>query len=487
MPTTEQKKIAQLVIARLDGRDIDKRFKYYHSLVKKGIGGFIIFGGRLAQVRSGVKKLQKSAEIPLFIASDLEQGLGQQVEGGTLFPPAMAVGQAIDPDNRNDVQLLRQSVRIIAQEARSAGINIIFSPVLDVNTNSKNPIICTRSFSDDPKEVAWFGNEFIKGFHRQGVIACAKHFPGHGDTAQDSHLELPVIKAGRQRLYNIELYPFDKAIKAGVKMIMVGHLKVPVFDSKLPSSLSQKIIQGILKKRMKFKGLVITDAMNMRSVSKKSERHACLMALEAGADILLHPGRPEKVIDYLFSRWEAIEPEVEESFKKIIRLKKTLNKVHSKGSKSHRETAEKLTKKSVKTGNKLKKFEESPSVLILDDDNSKAGATFIKEIRKQYPEIKSFYVDNRYWGSTKKLLGSVSDKPLIILIFSKISAWKGRSGISRKLESVLKKTLGAAGYSVIAGFCCPYVMKGLRADVIIEAYSGSDQAQEAVAKILRNT
>ena len=530
----KKKKIAQLIIARLDGKDINKKFRYYQSLVKKGIGGCIIFGGKLKEVCAAIKKLQDSAEIPLFIASDLEQGLGQHIEGGTLFPPAMSIGQAINPKNRNDIALLRKSISIIAQETKAAGINTIFAPVLDVNTNPKNPIICTRAFSDNPQKVAWFGNEFIKGFQKHGIIACAKHFPGHGDTIKDSHKELPVVKADIKRLRNIELYPFSQAVKAGIKMIMLGHLKVPALDSKFPSSLSQKTVHGLLRERMRFKGLVITDAMNMHAI-RYGEEKACLMALNAGANIILHPSNPEKIIDYLSSRWDEIRTRVEESVRRIVKVKSEINSVQRTaysiqriGAKAHWETAKELTQKSIKIipknktslfchaeldsasketlkqacpeeilnrvqndtfrvqGDTFKVFSKQIVVLIIDDDNNNSGKPFINALKKRYKKIKSFYVDNKtplYPPLVREELKG-GGKPIIIAVFSKISAWKGRSGLSSKLKTILEKSVRASGYSVIVGFCCPYSLSDIKADAVINAYSGSKLAQEAAAKIL---
>jgi beta-glucosidase-like glycosyl hydrolase len=149
----EERRIAQLIIARLDGRDINKRFRYYRSIVKRGIGGFIIFGGKLKEVRDGIRKLQGETETPLFISSDLEQGLGQHIDGGTLFPPAVAIAKAVGHGKKEDVELLRRAIDIIALEAGTAGINVIFAPVVDVNTNPANPVISSRAFSDNPKRV----------------------------------------------------------------------------------------------------------------------------------------------------------------------------------------------------------------------------------------------------------------------------------------------------------------------------------------------
>ncbi|MFH1014812.1 MAG: glycoside hydrolase family 3 N-terminal domain-containing protein, partial [Nitrospirota bacterium] len=178
----------KFIIARLNGRDIEKEFNYYLRLVKKGVAGFIVFGGELNTVRRGISELQKEADDRLIIASDLEQGLGQQIEGGTIFPPAMAVASAIKKDSSrftvhcSQLKLLRKVFKAIAIEARYAGINTIFAPVLDINTNPRNPIISTRAFGEDPESVSFFGCEMIKTFQSHGITACGKHFPGHGDT-----------------------------------------------------------------------------------------------------------------------------------------------------------------------------------------------------------------------------------------------------------------------------------------------------------------
>ncbi len=494
MTIEKRKKISQLIIARLNGRDIKRKLKYYRSLVKQGIGGFIIFGGELREVREGIEKLQASAEIPLFIASDLEQGLGQQINGGTLIPPAMAVAKSINRKRREDISLLRKAVDIISGEIKAAGINVIFAPVLDVITNPENPIICTRAFSEDPEEVAWFGKEFIKGIQRQGIMACAKHFPGHGDTERDSHKELPVIKADMKRLWKIELFPFIHAIKAGVGMVMVGHLKVPALDRRFPSSLSKKTIQGLLRGRMNFKGLVITDAMNMNAVSgsnPESGGKACLSALKAGADIILHPEDPERVIDYLYSRWNRVMPRVNESYRKILKAKKRMNIVCSRpltikriGIRSHWQTARQLTKRSITADIGPAGLKDTPVVLVFDDDNSRAGSSFIKVIKNRYPEAKTLYIDNRYRGKTKTVLDLISDRVLLAAVFSRISAWKGRNGLSRKLMNILEKAVAASKYSVLAGFCCPYILRDLKADNVIDSYSGSETAQEETAKII---
>ena len=172
----------QFIIPRLNGRDIEKDFDYYLRLVKKGIAGFIIFGGKLGIVRQGISELQKESNTPLIIASDLERGLGQQLEGGTIFPPAMAIAAAFRSCQPSAISyqqktLLRKIFKAVAVEAGYAGINTIFAPVLDINTNPKNPIIATRAFGEDAETVSFFGCEMIKVFQANGIVACGKHFP----------------------------------------------------------------------------------------------------------------------------------------------------------------------------------------------------------------------------------------------------------------------------------------------------------------------
>ncbi len=484
----DSRKIAQIIIARLEGREISKRFSYYRSLVKRGIGGFIIFGGRLKEVRDGIRKLQAEADVPLFIASDLERGLGQQIEGGTLFPHAMAIAHAVNRKKRSDIALLRRSVMVMAEEARVVGINTIFSPVIDVNTNPDNPIICTRAFSDNPEETAWFGREFIKGLQKKGLIACAKHFPGHGDTSQDSHRELPVVKADMRRLNRVELYPFYEAVKAKVKMMMVGHLKVPAIDKSFPASLSLKTINGLLRKKMRYKGLVVTDAMNMEAVSgktMKSEGDACIKALIAGADILLHPSRPEYLIDHLTDHFNKIEHRIEESYKRIINAKKVFYKaspsasIRSVGKRENRKAAYELAERSIGDIKIKIAPDEKISLLVIDDDDSNSGAVFIKSVKNRLRNVKVFYRNNK----SKKLPASIKDTILIAAAFSSVSAWKGSSGMSSGLMNLLKKSIKSSKYSIVIGFCSPYILEGIEAEKVINAYSDTEVMQEIVARV----
>ena len=423
----------QFIIPRLNGKDIEKDFDYYLGLVKKGIAGFIIFGGKLEIVRQGISELQKEAERPLIIAADLERGLGQQIEGGTIFPPAMAIAAAITPPvpplakggikggwgqvSGSRLTLLRKAFKAIAVEARDAGINTIFAPVLDINTNPKNPIISTRAFGEDAETVSFFGIEMIKALQANGIAACGKHFPGHGDTEIDSHIGLPLIKKDIQSLEKTELAPFRSAVKAGVKMIMLGHLKVPALDpSGIPVSLSEKAVR-YLRDRMGFKGILITDAMNMGALTQdviarspekigttwqskneiaslsarndRIEERASLMALRAGVDLLLHPTDTERVVSYLQQRFSVQPPadpprrtngcqlSANTLFRKSLRLVRTQADSQRRATEKiktpaapdfgkNRRLSEKITKMSLKIDGQIGPLKK-PFLIILND------------------------------------------------------------------------------------------------------------------------
>jgi beta-glucosidase-like glycosyl hydrolase len=516
-----RKKISQLLMPRLEGNLLTEPpyFEKIKTLLEGGIRGFILFGGKKKDVKKAIKELQRISEIPLFIASDLEQGLGQQVEGGTIFPKAMAIGSAIDPNNTDNIRLLRETINIMALEAKEVGINVILAPVLDVNTNPKNPIICTRAFSETPSKVGFFGREFIRGIQSAGLIACGKHFPGHGDTEIDSHIDLPVMRSSIARLRKVELYPFIEAIKSRVKMIMVGHLLVESLDPERPASHSYKVITGLLRKKLGFNGLVITDAMNMGAIkSLYGENESCFMVTKAGADIILHPENPEYVIEYLSSCWEEIEIRVEESLKRILKIKentiisvipvktgiqknRTLDSCLRRNDSlfmvrnaedylksligRKKEIIQILSDKSIKVLKGSPKFTENSIALILDDDNSGSGKDFIKTLKIRYPKLESFYIDSKnIFSANRKVLNKVNGRLLTIGIFSNISAWKGRSSISPDLYKFLKRAIKESKSSTVVSFGCPHILDGIEADTLIAAYWDSESAQRAAANLI---
>jgi beta-glucosidase-like glycosyl hydrolase len=364
----------EFILPRLNGEDLEGNIGSYIKLVKKGIAGFILFGGRLEHVREGIKELERNARTPLLIASDLERGLGQQVEGGTVFPWAMAMGSALK--NGINPGLLKRAFKSIALEAKWAGINLILAPVLDINSNPENPIIATRSFGEEPRIVSRLGRMMIREIQAEGLLACGKHFPGHGDTQVDSHLALPTITKSLKELERFELKPFKDAIKGNVKSIMPGHLKVPALDpSGLPATLSKKAI--IYLGKMSFKGLVITDALNMAGIGMPEEK-AAVLALRAGADILLHPSEPDKPAEYI--KREKIQVSkrlLEKTRKDLLRVKGLEGPPPFE---VHKELASQIALRAIRAEGKIGPV-KGRTIVILSDEPEKLNP-FIRAVKK---------------------------------------------------------------------------------------------------------
>src|SRR5580765_3505014 len=269
------------------------------------VGGFINItqGSPLGVVKSQAyptavlaNQLQAKSKLPLLIGADFERGTAMRLDEGTSFPTAMALAAAGNPRDAYTMG------RVTALEARAVGIQWVYAPDADVNNNPNNPIINTRSFGEDPARVAEFVKEFVRGVEENGALATAKHFPGHGDTASDSHIDLPVIQADRERLERLELVPFRAAIAAGASSIMTGHLSVPALepDPNTPATLSARILTDLLRHELKFEGLVVTDAMDMGGITVRyAPGEAAVRAFAAGVDALLMPPVPDAAFEGL--------------------------------------------------------------------------------------------------------------------------------------------------------------------------------------------
>jgi beta-glucosidase-like glycosyl hydrolase len=477
----------RFIVPRLNGNEISEKADYYLSLVKKGIAGFIIFGGDLEETRGFISRLQEESELPLIISSDLERGLGQQIKGGTPFPPAMALASAtgggmvssggafsMPKRSRKDgLTLLRKSFEALAAESGYVGINTIFAPVLDINTNPENPIIAARAFGEDSGTVSFFGCEMVKTLQRCGIAACGKHFPGHGDTATDSHIGLPVIDRSLPVLKRRELNPFRKAIGAHVKMIMLAHLSVPAIDdSGIPMSISRKAV-SFLRREMKFEGIVITDAMNMGGLGKFSEEEASLLALEAGVDILLHPSDPEKTADYLSKEGGSFDS------RRLDRFRASLNRLKSRTVPpfdDHQELSRKLTERAIKTSGRFG-VRGRPFVVLLNDEEEEKGTAFRKRLKANLrgAEFRTLKKSSRV-RNIRPPEGAFT----IVAVFSETRAWKG--GATGWLHDALSDMAGKA--DLLISFGSPYLLPHLKGTAMMYVYWDDRTAQEAAADII---
>ena len=299
--------VAQMVVVRASGYLFDHQIQYpnwepqgaklRYWLEQMGVGGVILLGGSAGELALRSQQLQNWAKIPLLIAADIEEGVGQRFAGATWFPPPMAISAIARLEPSIAQHYAEQLGAITAQEALAIGINWVLAPVVDVNNNPDNPVINVRAFGETPEEVSKLATAFIRGAKAYPVLTTAKHFPGHGDTATDSHLDLPVLPHEPTRLAEIELPPFEAAIAAGVDAVMSAHLLIPSWDAERPATLSERILTQQLRQKLEFEGLIVTDALVMGAIANRyGTNEAPVLAVEAGADILLMPVDPEGAI-----------------------------------------------------------------------------------------------------------------------------------------------------------------------------------------------
>jgi beta-N-acetylhexosaminidase len=322
-----KRKIARLVMSSISNREGDDIAEQYrrlrHEVVDLGVGGYTVFGGNVDSTFALVDELKGEAPQPLLVSSDLERGLGQQLEGGTVFPAQMAIGAT---GSRDLAFAMGWST---GRESLKAGIDLVFSPVADVASEPDNPIIGVRSFGGDVDAVASMTEAFVCGCQQAGAAATAKHFPGHGDTRLDSHIELPTVGSSRELMEARELVPFRAAVDAGVRAVMTAHVAYPeLTGDDTPATLSRKIATDMLRGELGFEGVLVSDALLMGAISKRYGRdEAALMALDAGVDILLMPGEVEGTIDGLreaVTRGRLSESRVDESLERIDELHRWL-------------------------------------------------------------------------------------------------------------------------------------------------------------------
>ncbi len=300
--------VAQMVVVRASGYLFNHQIQYplweptaatlQHLIQTLGVGGVILLGGSAGEVALRSQQLQGWATIPLLMAADVEEGVGQRFAGATWFPPPMALATVAQTFPDRAEQYAEQLGDITAQEARAIGLNWVLAPIVDVNNNPANPVINVRAFGETPAIVSQLTTAFLRGAQRHPVLTAAKHFPGHGDTAVDSHLDLPVLPHSLERLAQVELPPFKAAIAAGVDAVMSAHLQIPALDPEFPATLSYRILTQSLRQSLGFDGLIVTDALVMGAIANRyGANEAAILAIEAGADVLLMPLDPAGAIE----------------------------------------------------------------------------------------------------------------------------------------------------------------------------------------------
>ena len=456
------------------------------------VGGLLFSGGLMQNQAMLTNEAQRMADIPLLITFDGEWGLSMRLRGTPVFPKNMVLGCI-----QNDT-LLYEYGREMARQCRELGVQVNFAPVADVNINSKNPVINTRSFGENPVNVANKVIAYARGLEDGGVLSVSKHFPGHGDTDVDSHKSLPVLPFTRERLDSVELYPFRKAVQAGVGGIMVGHLEVPAFEAQrgLPSSLSRNVVYDLLTRELQFRGLVFTDALAMKGVSKHES--LCLKALQAGHDLLLVPRRIKEEVDAILAavkRGELTEQAVEEKCRKVLTYKyalglnkKPLIRLSGLGTRINtpytRDLIRRLNLAAVTVlGNATKVLPLDPAikdVAVLNVGEAAEIRPFIKQL-SEYTHPVEFQLGKDLPAAGRKALRDKLSGYKRILV----CVTEHRLAAYQSFFAELAPDVPVVYVCFIPGKQLPQIRQGISAaEAVVLAHSSNDDVQRQVAGIL---
>jgi beta-N-acetylhexosaminidase len=519
-----EQKVGQMVMPHAYGHyfgtDSDEYERLERLVRELHVGGLVMFQGEVLSQAVLLNRLQAVAKVPLLISSDFERGAAMRLRRATYFPDAMAIGAT------RNMEYAYRVGRAIAREARAIGVHQNFAPVADINNNQDNPVINTRAFGEDPKLVADMVDAFVRGTNEGGVISTAKHFPGHGDTGVDSHLELPVLPFGRDRLDSVELSTFRRAIESGVMSVMMAHLAIPAMESgkTIPASLSSAAITDVLKGELGFRGLVVTDAMDMLGVVRGfSTAEAAVRAVSAGIDVLLMPTNPEVAINAITTavrRGQIPEDRINEAVTKILMAKQWLlldeNRfvdVYRLGevvaSREHRQLARDVARDAITVVrnegkllplNKLGR-KRVVSVVISDTDdnrteihrpgspwpNEPVGAYFTHQFRRRHRSMETYRL-----GPSSSLadIDSVINRMrradvVIIPLYVKVRTSTGKIGIPERLQPFVQKAAVLTNPTVVISYGNPYLVGSFpKAQALVCAYADAEVMVEASVEAL---
>ena len=302
-----RRQVAELLVVRASGHLNDHQRRYprweltnrdLQRLLADGVGGVILLGGSAVELQQRTQQLCSWSANSLLLCADVEEGVGQRFEGASWLVPPLAIGRLHQRQPELAINLAERYGNTTALQARRCGLNWVLGPVCDVNNNPANPVINVRAWGEDPARASVLAAAFQRGLQAGGVLGCAKHFPGHGDTSSDSHLDLPVLPHSRERLEQVELPPFRELIAAGVDSVLTAHLLLPSLDPEHPATLSRRVLTDLLRTDLGYEGLVVTDALVMEAISARhGAGEAAVLAFEAGADLILMPADADAAIE----------------------------------------------------------------------------------------------------------------------------------------------------------------------------------------------
>ncbi len=507
---TLREKVAQMIVpyslSQYLSYDDPDYLDLVHEVEDEKVGGIVVSLGNIYEQAILLNRLQKLAAVPLLISTDYENGLGMRLQNGIAFPSNMALGAT------RDSALVYQIGRVVGEEAREVGIGQNYAPVSDVNDNPENPIINVRSYGENPRLVEKLASAFAVGTQDAGVVATAKHFPGHGDTEVDSHSDLPVINYGYGRLDTLELVPFKADVDAGIKSVMVAHIAFPKIESQpnVPATLSGKIITDLLRDSLRFHGLVVTDAMTMKGVTKEfSTADAAIRAVEAGADIILMPPDDKVAIDAItkaVQRGEISWTRIDNSVRKILEIKSELGLNKNRfvdlnnipkvvGTEEHELLAEHAARRSitiVRNDNNILplQYHQPQRILCMvvsDNGDPSISNNFKKELQSRYENVDYIQIDPTSNDLDFKNVLNVIESYNLVLVPAYIR-WRSGTGkidFPAPIQDFLDKITSSGKPVVMVSFGNPYLLRSVpKVSAYVCAYGDMKVSVQAAAEAL---
>ncbi|WP_413683234.1 glycoside hydrolase family 3 N-terminal domain-containing protein [Prochlorococcus sp. MIT 1011] len=411
-----RRQVAELFIVRASGFNLDSQRLYPNleesnsnlkRLLEEGVGGVILLGGTVKELEIRCNVLKKWSDKPLLLCADIEEGVGQRFYGGTKFIPPMGIAQIYKKDHNLAISIAEKIGYFTGKEAKNIGLNWLLAPVCDINNNSNNPVINLRAWGEEPETVKSLTCAFHRGVSRSKMLTCAKHFPGHGNSEVDSHLDLPEIQNDLSKLDKFELIPFKSLINQGVSSVMIGHLLFSKIDPIYPATLSKRLVTDLLRIKLKYDGLVVSDALVMNAISNKySSGISAVMAFDAGIDLIMMPKDIDEAIDSLTDAFYSGKFSLERLHVSRDRRKKQLDLISNENDLEK----EDLKDKDIKNKFSLDAYRFSNSII----ENS----IFIREestIKAEFNDINLIKIDN---------FDQVSNKYLPALYLPKAAGFK---------------------------------------------------------------
>ncbi|PSB08819.1 beta-glucosidase [Pleurocapsa sp. CCALA 161] len=506
-----KEQIAQMIVVRASGHLFDHQIRYpaweaNNQQLKAwvedfNLGGVILLGGSSVELQARSQQLQSWAKIPLFIAADIEEGIGQRFPGGTWFPPPMALGKIYQQNSNLARQYAYQMGEVTAQEALAVGVNWLLAPVVDVNNNPDNPAINIRAFGDRPEVVADLTTAFIQGAKSTAILTTAKHFPGHGDTSTDSHLDLPALNHSESRLATIELPPFEQAIAAGVDSVMTAHLLISAWDSELPATVSKKIVTEILRNRLGFSGLVVTDALIMGGITKYAPLETvAVMAIEAGTDILLMPDNPEVAIASIYDAVQTGQIKESRIHKSLERIWQAKQQVFTNLIGSVDVTKKLSSDRAKSTVNSIlqNSLQQSKTSVITDPHSLGRNLIVVDDVlNANYLDLNSpaITIPQKY-NYQRQLVDSntldcilLDSRPTLLQIFIRGNPFRGNAGLTDQTKAIYQKLLASQQLLGVAIYGSPYVLEWFQSMIYLDlpwvfTYGQMPQAQAIALQAL---